>query len=134
MEWQGLRMRSYYKNKKNLGFTLIELVIAIAILLIMVTALFVASINCILLNEMNNNAVTAANDAQYVLEQMKQLPYTQINNYSPPVFTNLHNETIPKPTVIDITGSIKQVTVNVNWTERQRNRSFSLSTRFARQG
>ena len=113
------------------GFTLLELVVSTGILLIVISGLLVSFISCLLMNESNNNLVTAVNDAQYVLEQIKGLTYNDIDNYTPPIFTNLNNETIPQPSVVE-TGGIKQVTVNVSWTERQRNRTFSLSTRIAR--
>jgi Tfp pilus assembly protein PilV len=113
----------------NKGFTLSELMIATAILLVAILSLLAALINTILLNESNNNLVMAVNDAQYVLEQMKGLPYSQIASFTPPTFNNLNNETI---TLSQSPGTkITEVTVNVSWTERQRNRNFQLSTRFA---
>jgi len=118
-------------KKKNVqAFTLLELVIAVGIMLTVIAGLFVASLNCMFLNQTNSNLVIAANDAQYVLEQLKGLAYTDIEDYSPPVFTNLENENIPAPAVTQIKAGLKEVTVNVNWTERQRPRTFSLSTRF----
>ena len=48
------------------GFTLIELMISVAILLIVISALFVTFVYCILMNESNNNLVKVVNDAQYV--------------------------------------------------------------------
>lgn len=121
------QMKSHSK-----GFSLIELVVSIAILLIAISGLLVTFISCILMNESNSNLVTAVNDAQYVLEQIKGLAYDDIDAYTPPTFTNLYNETIPQPTTVEIASGIKEVTVSVNWTERQRNRAFVLSTRIAR--
>lgn len=121
------QMKSYCR-----GFTLIELMVSTGILLIAISGLIVTFISCILMNESNNNMVTAVNDAQYVLEQIKELTYDDMDDYAPPTFTNLHNENIPEPTVVEIASGIKEVTVSVSWTERQRNRAFALSTRIAR--
>lgn len=112
------------------GFTLSELMIAMAILLVAISGLLFVFINCILLNQSNNNMIVASNDAQYVLEQIKGLAYSSIGTYVAPTFTNLENETVTLTRSIGV--DITEVTVNVSWTERQRQRNVSLSTRFAR--
>lgn len=116
------------------GLSLIELLMATIILILILSGLLLAFVSCILMNEANNNLVTAANDAQYVIEQIKGLAYGSIssfvNNFDQSQFTNLHNEAvIPNASV----GSqIADLSVNVTWTERGRNRQFGLSTRIAR--
>jgi hypothetical protein len=87
-----------------------------------------------LMNESNNNLVIAVNDAQYLLEQVKGLAYANINNST---LANLHNETVLyngtiTPGVTELETNLKEVTVNVTWTEKGRNRAFSLPTRVAR--
>ncbi|MCM8795186.1 MAG: prepilin-type N-terminal cleavage/methylation domain-containing protein [Candidatus Omnitrophica bacterium] len=114
------------------GFTLSELLLAVAILLIAICGLLFASVSCILMNESNNNLVIAVNDAQYVLEQIKGLAYADIDNYEPPDFDNLNNETITLDLDKSDVTRIRTVTVNVSWQERGRQRSFSLPTRIAR--
>jgi hypothetical protein len=121
--------------KKNIflsvtGLTLLELMITSAILLIAICGLLVTFASCILMNESNDNLVVAANDAQYVLEEIKALPYADIQDYSPPALDNLQGEAITLNK--DIGTQITEVTVNVNWTERQRNKAVSLSTRIAK--
>jgi prepilin-type N-terminal cleavage/methylation domain-containing protein len=116
------------------GFTLTELMIAMGILLIVISGLMSTFIYCILLNESNNNLVTAANDAQYVLEQIKARTYGDIgdfiNKFKPDEFSNLKDEKITFPdTTIGV--SIATIIVNVRWTEKQRVRDFRLSTRVA---
>ena len=117
------------------GFTLSELMIASAIILIAILGLFTAIINCILLNESNNNLVMAVNDAQYVLEQIKGLAYDNINDFitvfDQSQFRDLNNQSITFPNTV-IGTSIANITVEVNWDERQRQRNFTLSTRVAR--
>ena len=117
----------------NKGFTLLELMISAAILLIALSGLLSTFVYSLLINETSGNTVIAANDAQYVLEQIESLPnpYDDVGSYLPPQFNNLESEDIPKPTVITVRSGLKEVTVNVNWSERNKTRSFSLSTRIA---
>jgi len=117
--------------KVNKGFTLLELMIAAAILLIALSGLLSTFVYSLLINETSNNLVIAANDAQYVLEQMKSFSYNDLENYTPPQFSNLENEIILAPVVAQVWPGLKQVTINVNWTERNKTRAFSLSTQFA---
>jgi len=116
------------------GFTLSELMIASAIMLIAILGLFTAIINCIFLNESNNHLVMAVNDAQYVLEQIKGLAYDNINDFitafDQSQFRDLNNQSITFPNTV-IGTSIANITVKVNWDERQGNGNFSLSTRIA---
>lgn len=114
---------------KEKAFTLSELMIATAILVVAIAGLLLLFIHCMFLNEANNNLVTAVNDAQYVLEQIKVLPYSSIAAYTPPSFNNLSQEAITISCSVGV--SIAEVTVNVNWQERLKNRNFQLSTRIA---
>lgn len=120
-------------NKR--GFTLSELLIAVVILALVITGLLSTAVTCLLSNKLNNNLVKAANDAQYVLEQIKGLAYSQISSYTAPTFSNLQNETI---TLTRSVGTnIAEVTVNVNWKEGnceqpQCYRNYALTTRFAK--
>jgi prepilin-type N-terminal cleavage/methylation domain-containing protein len=115
---------------KDNGFTLIELMIAVAILLIVITGLLATLVYCILLNESSNNLVIATGDAQYILEQIKGLPYNDIANYTAPSFSNLNNETITLNR--NIGATISEITVAVHWNERQRQKSHSITTRIAK--
>jgi len=118
------------RNKK--GFTLLELMVSTAILLVALVGLLSTFVYSLLINETSHNFVVAANDAQYVLEQIESLPtFDLIDTYSPPQFDNLENETVANPIVTLIRSGLKEVTVNVSWTEKGRAKTFSLSTRFA---
>lgn len=113
------------------GVTLLELMVAAAILVMVISGLLITFISCMLMNEANNNLVIAVNDAQYAMEQIKGLAYDNIlSGYTAPSFTNLNNENITTASRV-IDSYLKEVTVNVTWTERGRNRLFSLSTRIA---
>ena len=117
------------KNKK--GFTLVELMTAVGIFLVAVLSLILAFVYSIILNEASANLTIAANDAQFVLEQMKSLPYDNLSSYSAPEFTNLVNESIVLNRQIG--SSLSTVTVNVSWTEKNHEKTFSLTTYFAKQ-
>jgi prepilin-type N-terminal cleavage/methylation domain-containing protein len=114
------------------GFTFIELILAMAILLTVITGLFLTYAYCILLNQSNSNLITATNDAQYVLEQMKSLPYSQLAGYcsSPPTFNNLKNETVTPNCTIG--QHVADVTVTILWDESHGQKNFSLSTCIAK--
>ncbi len=115
------------------GFTLLELMIASAVLLIAITGMLFTFVNCMLLNDLNGEMVTAANDAQYVMEQIKGLAYGSIDSYVPVQLANLAGESIPSPTIAQVSPAVKEITVNVIWTDtRGRQRNFSLSTRIRR--
>lgn len=132
------------KGEKNCrpkeGFTLLELMVAMAIFVSVVTGLFVTFTACVFLNRSNSNLIIAANDAQYLLEEVKGFSYSDVtsaylsSNYdcsSPEEFCNLDNSNNENFT-FSVTGSdIKEVIVIVSWTERQGARSFTLSTRIA---
>lgn len=112
------------------GFTLLELLTAAAILVVVISGLLLTFVYCTVLNESNNNLVKATNDAQYVLEQIKGLPYEEISSYTPPVFGNLENESVTVSRTIGST--ISEITVNVSWNERNGQKNFLLSTRIAK--
>ena len=113
------------------GFTLLELMVAVLILLTAILGLLSVFINCIFLNETNRNMVTAANDAQYVLEQIKSLPYSSIPDYPEPSLYNLKDEHIDISIDNHTETRITQIDVTISWTERGRSKNLQLSTRIA---
>lgn len=124
---------------KNKGFTLIELMIGVFVLLVSILAALSGFLGSMMLNNSSNNLTTAVNDAQYVLEQVKGLDYTAcIQNlpnacYVLPAFTNLPTETVafdPAPTTIG--SNLRKITVKVSWQDKGQTRSFSLATYFAK--
>jgi len=125
----------YGRNKQSRflrpGFTLWELMVAATIAAIAIGGLFAAFSGSISLSEANNNLITAATDAQCVLEEISALPFNDIDSYSVPAFSNLENENVVV-SVSSVGTNIKEVTVDVSWTHKQRPGSFRLSTRFAR--
>jgi type II secretory pathway pseudopilin PulG len=123
-------MLKKFAFKKN-GFSLLGLMLAIAISTVVIIGSLLTFINCAFLNETNNNLIIAANDAQSILEEVKTLAYTGIDTYTPTQLNNLDNEIITFQ-INNIDAGIKEVTVIVAWTEKGRNKNFLLSTRVAR--
>ena len=115
---------------KKSGFTLLELMVAIGILVVVIAGVFSSIVYAVLLNETSSNLAIAANDAQSVLEQIKAGGFANVSSYAPPVYTNLASESVSVSK--NIGSKIAEVNANVTWVERSRNRSFSLSTRIAR--
>ena len=120
------------KSEKS-GFTLLELMVAAAILVISITALLASFINSYLLNEASNNKAIAANDAQYVLEKLKNMTYDEISSCSACCmdygFSNLPDECIE--VIVAENGDVKEVTADVSWTDRGFQKNFNITTRFA---
>jgi len=113
------------------GFSLFELMIAVAIILTVLVGSLLAFVQLMLLNESSRNLVLAANDAQYVLEQMKNEAYDDLALYAAPTFNNLASETVSLTRAIGT--NIATVTVDINWQERGNARNFSLSTCFTKE-
>ncbi|MCF7873508.1 MAG: type II secretion system GspH family protein [Candidatus Omnitrophica bacterium] len=116
------------KNKKTKAFTLIELMVAISILALLATGLLTAYTACVFLNLSNLNLAKAANNAQFVLEELASSSYSSITTQTYPSFGNLKDEAI----AVDVTeiANKKEVLVEVGWTERNRDHNFKLFTVF----
>ena len=130
--------RAVIKNKR--GFTLIELMAGVFVLLVSILAALSGFLGSMMLNNSSSNLATAVNDAQYVLEQVKGLDYdTCIQNlpdacYVLPEFDNLPGvETVafdPAPTTIG--ANLRKITAKISWQDKGQTRSFSLASYFAK--
>jgi len=117
------------------GFSLIELMFGVVILLIVTIAALSTFINSMFLNESSRNLVTAANDAQYALEQIRAQDFNNIQTYISgynTTFTNLSGESITFPSPV-YTSTLDTITAQITWNERNATRTFSITTRFAQQ-
>lgn len=133
-------MKSYCR-----GFTLSELLLAAAILVLVLAGLLLLFLNCLVLNEANRNLTVATSHAQYIMEQIKDTDFsdaeTRINTgdwdldtseiqSSPYNFTALNGEAIDAS--VTQSGNPLGVSVTVQWNERgQRSRSATLETLIA---
>ncbi|MBU4251952.1 MAG: prepilin-type N-terminal cleavage/methylation domain-containing protein [Candidatus Omnitrophica bacterium] len=116
------------------GFSLIETMFSVSILLIVIISALLAITNVMFLNESNRNMVTASNDAQYVMEQIKTQSFsnisTYVGGYSSGEFTNLPQENVSFPNPV-YTANLDTITVQISWRERNAARTFSITTCFA---
>lgn len=130
-------MRRQKKNYKLCGgFTLLEIMISIAIMVGAILAISGLFLTYAVLIETSKNTTVAVNNAQAVLEAIRNTdPFTAANvtaNYPAGVnlapgfgFDKLNNEAIyPSYSGTDPL----QITITVNWQEKTRNRSESLTT------
>jgi prepilin-type N-terminal cleavage/methylation domain-containing protein len=132
-------MRPIIAKSARRGFTLLELMVAVAILLLVIIGLLATFVSCMLLNQANNNLVIATNDAQYVLEQIRGEAYSEIKGYMRDFNPNVIPNSFPPSYGRDIkivsdpvdieTTKLASITVTITWNERQREKSFSLTTK-----
>ncbi len=120
--------RAVIRNKR--GFTLAELILAVAITLLVITGSALSFVYLMLLADSSVNLTIAANDAQYILEQLKGIAYEAISSYSAPVFYNLPGEAITLSRSVG--ANLATLTVNVSWQERNQAKNFSLPTCIAK--
>ncbi|MBU1853489.1 MAG: hypothetical protein KJ957_05550 [Candidatus Omnitrophica bacterium] len=74
-------MRKQVKTKSVLfqtGFTLLELIIGSAVLVVAIVGLIAAFANCFTLNESARNLTVTINNAQEKIEEIHNLPFDQI--------------------------------------------------------
>ncbi len=116
------------------GFTLVEVMLATAILVFVLSSLLLVFINCIILNESSRNLTVAVSHAEFALEEIKSWDFSNITigstswNITSIGLTPLNSETL----VITLTGAgtnPKNITANVIWKDRiVSNRSLALET------
>ena len=135
------------KRPYNRGFSLAEILLAVAILAFVLVGLLALFINCLVLNESNRNLTVATTHAQYIMEEIRNMDFTQleskINNgdwdlnatqiQSAPYNLNaLNNESINTEYVIQSDVNLLGISVIVTWNDRgQRPRNVELDTLIA---
>jgi len=112
---------------RNRGFTLIEVLIAIAVLAIALLALVsvtVSVINSNMFSRMTTTAITLAADK---VEELKNIPYANLTSGGPQNLTEGNYTYTRKWQVLPDTG-MKTITVTVTWRWRGQSHIASLST------
>jgi len=132
-------MRNINLDKKR-GFTLLELIIGMVILVTAIVSLIAAYIGCFTLNQSARNLTIAINDGQTVMEEIRKtnIPdsitsqdWTTWASTNPPDgggCNRLENESITVTYPSGIAATPLQVLVTVNWKEKNRTRSTQLVT------
>jgi prepilin-type N-terminal cleavage/methylation domain-containing protein len=130
-------------NKKftaKSGFTLLELMIGVAVLVIALVGLIAAYIGCFTLNNSARNLTIAINDAQCVAEEIRDVnipsdivieDWTAWAANDPPAgggCNSLDNEIVIVTYPAGTTAAPLQILITVAWTEKNRQRSTRVAT------
>lgn len=124
------------------GFTLPELLLASAILAFALSSILLAFISCFFLNEMNRNLSLATTHGEFVLEEIKDTPFSSIaskigSNYWDWNQTSIESKglaSLPSETIdTSVSGvTLLDIVVTMNWKDRSiRDRNVSLETLIA---
>jgi prepilin-type N-terminal cleavage/methylation domain-containing protein len=104
------------RQKEGKGFTLVELLIATAILVITMTGILMSYLRCLELNEISKNTMMAVQAVNNRMEQIRSTPFTQIkanfNRISFPI-TGLTGRGVSY--VDDTDPQLLQITVSASW-------------------
>jgi hypothetical protein len=104
--------------------------VAVAITLLVITGSVLSFVQLMFLADSSVNLTIAANDAQYILEQLKGIAYEAISSYSVPDLDNLIGEDITLSRSVG--ANLATLTVNISWLEKNQTKNFSLSTCIAK--
>ena len=126
------------------GFTLVELLIATAVLLVAITGLLIAFRSPAVLNEMARDTTIATQDASRIIEQMRVTPFANIQttNWDTWATNNGAKNLLPTSdtneqvvvTYTTLDSSLLEVKIQINWTRRSRSRNIRLTTRIVNVG
>lgn len=108
--------------------SLIEVMAAVAILVVVLVGLLATFVYCIAWSEHNNNTITAAIDAQSVMEELQISSYNDVTDEFVPLqeYASLSGETVDIGVTENNGG--KDVEVTITWAERDRTRTFTLKS------
>jgi prepilin-type N-terminal cleavage/methylation domain-containing protein len=115
------------------GFTLAELLLAVAILAFVLSGLLLVFINCVFLNESSRNLTIAISHAEFALEETKAQDFYSIAsstwNTSTIVSKGLNPLNSELLVITAPAGNPKDITVTVTWKDRAvRDRRLDLET------
>ena len=116
-------MRIYSKNKKEIlgsGFTLVELLVASAILIITIVGILISYVRSLELAELSRNSSVAINASRSQIEQMKNTDFAQVTaNFNNVTFTVPGFNGMGVSYVSTVNANLVQVVATFCW--RQRN-------------
>ncbi|HAJ57806.1 MAG TPA: hypothetical protein DCL35_08635 [Candidatus Omnitrophica bacterium] len=109
-------------RKNNKGFTLLELMIASAVIIVALAGLLSTYVACLELNETTKNTNLALNSAQKVLEEIRSSTFSGIasayNGYNFSVSGIEVNESLGFVYIDDTDASLLNITIGVCWRQR----------------
>lgn len=114
------------RTQRTHGFTFVEVMVSVGILLAGVVAAIGATVSLVALTNAGSLLTIGSNDAQHEMEQIRALPFASVASYNE-TRTNLPNETV---SVVSSTlgTTLKQITVTVSWREAGTTKTYVLST------
>lgn len=131
-------------DRERAGFTLAEILLAVAILAFVLASLLALFISCMLLNDASRNLTQATGHAQFVMEEIRNTDFSDVlskvndgdwdwdsSAINTQGLTALRSESIDA----EAAGTDPlEVTVAVGWQDRSgRNRQMELETLFTQQ-
>lgn len=135
------KRKIFFSDRGTRGFTLLEIMIAIAIMVGAILAILGLFLNFLVLVETAKNTTVAVDNAQAVLEEIRNTDPFTVNNVTAAFpagvnlapnfsFDKLDNEAI-YVSYGSLAADPLQITVTVNWQEKTRSRSESLITKMS---
>lgn len=130
------------QNKNKSGFTLLELTIGAAVLIIALVGLISAFTGCFALNEGSRNLTIATNHGQSIMEEIRdrnlisnitQEDWTSWAQTDPPDgggCNTLEGETVQVSYPSGTGADPLEILVMVSWTEKGRQKNIQLATLF----
>ena len=117
------------------GMTLVEVLVATFVIVVAVVALMAGFLSGLLLVESGKNMAVAAADARAVFEEMRRLSASGLPSVAGRNWTTWsRNAGLTGLTNENVTVNFRnpaadplEATVRVNWTQRDRNRSFTFT-------
>jgi type IV pilus assembly protein PilV len=112
------------------GFTLIEIMIALVVMSIGLTALAAVQISAIRGNAFSKRMTTAVSIADEKIEQLKSSPYANILSESSIQITQSNMNFTRQVTVKDndLLPNTKTIIVTINWSEGSKSHSVPVTT------
>jgi len=111
--WTGHKIR-----KKEQGFTLVEILVAMVLILVALLGAAQLQIMTIFTNTASNERTTAITLAQDKLESLRTLPFSQIGNYPFSDTSGIYTRTWQVESDTPAQG-MARVTVTVSWKNKQ---------------
>lgn len=132
LQRQAIPLSNRGRDMRHHGFTLLELMIGSAVLLVAILGLLSFYRSPFVLNEMARDTTVAVQDISKVMEQVRVTPFGSIQTTNWDTWAQNNNaKNLPSETfAVSYAGTDPlEFTVTVQWTRRGRTRDVRLSSR-----